>query len=77
MGQSGFTGEYALQTSSFCISVELMWNKSINWKYNFQSYFTALERINHMYNGNISSGHKLRCGLGRGIDGITLALFQC
>ena len=64
MGKSGFTGEYALQNSSFCISMELTWNKSINWKYNFQSYFTAFERINHMYNWNISSGHQLRCGLG-------------
>lgn len=64
MGKSGFTGEYALQTSSFCISKELMWNKSINWKYNFQSYFTAFERINHMCSGNISSDHKLKCGLG-------------
>ena len=62
MGKRSFTGEYALQTYSFCISTELTWNKRINWKYNFQSYFTAFERINHMYNGNISSGHQLRCG---------------
>ena len=64
VGKSGLTGEYALQTASFCISMKSTWNKSINWEHIFQLHFTAFERINHMCSGNVSSDHKLRCGLG-------------
>ena len=64
VGMSGLTGEYALQTASFCISMKSTWNKSINWEHIFHLYFTAFERINHMCSGNISSDHKLKCGLG-------------
>ena len=64
VGKSGLAGEYALQTASFCISMKSTWNKSINWEHIFQLHFTAFERINHMCSGNVSSDHKLRCGLG-------------